>query len=261
MSVWPCSPASGPALHTVPIALQAPMVDSELVFSALAEFTHTLVQRYAIADVLTHLTFQVPTVLDIFGAGVSVGDEDGILRFATCSTDALLDVERAQEAAQEGPCADAFRTGQVVTTDNLETEQRWPQYRPVAIAGGMHAVAAIPLTVAEAGIGSLNLYTNEAGPWAEDTIRTATLFADMAASYLANASDLQRSERMREQLARALESRVIIEQAKGLIAGREGISVDNAYQKLRRHTRQHNAHLHDVAHAVVNLGLRLEIAP
>src|SRR5436305_15022111 len=146
------------------------MVDNGLVFSALAEFTHTLVQRYAIADVLTHLTFQVPAALDIFGAGVSVGDEDGKLRFATCSTDALLDVERVQEAAQEGPCADAFRTGQLVTSDDLEAEHRWPQYRPAALAGGMCSVAAIPLSAIDNAIGSLNLYATDAGSWAEDTI-------------------------------------------------------------------------------------------
>src|SRR5712672_2799728 len=77
-------PGLWPALHTsTTLVRTAQMVDNELVFSALAEFTHTLVQRYAIADVLTHLTFQVPAALDIFGAGVSVGDEDGMLRFAT----------------------------------------------------------------------------------------------------------------------------------------------------------------------------------
>src|SRR3954451_8409371 len=102
------------------------MADQDLFFSALAEFTHTLVQRYAIADVLSHLTEQVPRVLDIFGAGVSVGDEASVLRFVTCSSDALLEVERTQESAQQGPCVDAYRTGAVVTTPDLATETRWP---------------------------------------------------------------------------------------------------------------------------------------
>src|SRR5205085_1846454 len=156
-------PVSGlHSTHRKPSTGSTVMVDNGLVFSALAEFTHTLVQRYAIADVLTHLTFQVPAALDIFGAGVSVGDEQGILRFATCSTDALLEVERVQEAAQEGPCADAFHTGQLVTTDDLQGEQRWPQYRPVAVEAGMRAVAAIPLSAADNPIGSLNLYASAA---------------------------------------------------------------------------------------------------
>src|SRR3954453_2483193 len=109
------------------------MVDQDLVFSALAEFTHTLVQRYAITDVLSHLTDQVPRVLDIYGAGVSVGDEQSVLRFVSCSSDGMLDVERTQEAAQQGPCVDAYQTGTVITTEDLAKEERWPQYRPVAI--------------------------------------------------------------------------------------------------------------------------------
>src|SRR5438552_13497631 len=109
------------------------MADQDLVFSALAEFTRTLVQRYAIADVLAHLTDQVPRVLDIYGAGVSVGDEESVLRFVTCSSDGMLAVERTQETAQEGPCVDAYQTGNVISTEDLGKEERWPQYRPVAI--------------------------------------------------------------------------------------------------------------------------------
>ena len=93
--------------------------------------------------------------------------------------------------------------------------------------------------------------------WDAEDMAVAALFADMAASYVVNASDLQRSERIREQLQQALESRVLLEQAKGLIAGQQGISVELAYGKLREYTRRHNAHLHDVANAVVHLGLRL----
>jgi GAF domain-containing protein len=234
------------------------VADHELVFSALAEFTHTLTQRYAIADVLSQLTDQVPAVLGIFGGGVSVGDDDGVLRFVTASTGALIKVESTQEEFQEGPCADAFRSGAVVRVPDLAADRRWPRYRPVALAAGLHSVAAIPLRAAEVRVGSLNLYHVEPREWPEDDIRCASLFADMASSYLANASDLQRSERMREQLAQALESRIIIEQAKGIIAGEQKLTVDVAYQRLRRYTREHNARLHDVAHAVVNLGLRFD---
>jgi GAF domain-containing protein len=234
------------------------MADQDLVFSALAEFTHTLVHRYAIADVLSQLTEQVPRALDIFGAGVSVGDEQGALRFVTCSSDQLLELERTQEAAQQGPCVDAFHTGNVQTAHDLNVERRWPQYLPVALASGINAVAAVPLQAAGVRIGSLNLFATTAGTWSDETTRTASLFADMASSYLANASDLQRSERMREQLQQALDSRVIIEQAKGHIAGAQKVTVDVAYQRLRSYTRKHNAGLHDVAHAVVNLGLTID---
>jgi GAF domain-containing protein len=234
------------------------MADLDLAFAAMAEFAHTLVQRYGIADVLSELTDQIPPALGIFGAGVSVGDEQGVLRFVTASTDALLGVERMQEDRQEGPCVDAYHSSRVVTSDDLKTERRWHQYGSLALEDGLRSVAAVPLHVSEVGIGSLNLYAAEPGPWSEDTIRIASIFADMAASYLAHASDLQRSERVREQLQQALDSRVIIEQAKGHIAGQQQVTVDVAFERLRRYTRQHNARLHDVAAAVVNLGLRID---
>ncbi len=236
------------------------MADPDLVFAALSQFTHTLVQRYAIADVLSELTDQVTVALDLSGAGVSVGDDDGRLRFVTCSSETLIDVERTQEAAQQGPCVDAYRSGAIVTSADLHGEPRWPAYRPVALRTGFGAVAAVPLSVAESRIGSLDLYVTDERPWPQDLLEAASLFADMAASYLANASDLQRSERIREQLQHALDSRVIIEQAKGLIAGQHAVPVDTAFGLLRRHTRRHNARLHDVAHAVVHLGLRIDHA-
>jgi len=238
------------------------MTDQDLVFAALSEFAQTLVRRYAIADVLSELSEQTATALELYGAGVSVGDEQGVLRFVTCSKAALTEVERMQEARQDGPCVEAFREGRVVTSADLAAETRWPEYRPPALEHGLVSVAAIPLrnpaADADCGIGSLDLFADEPTSWTDDTIRTASLFADMAASYLANASDLQRSERLREQLQQALDSRVVIEQAKGLIAGQLGIGVEAGYQRLRSYTRSHNASLKEVANAVVNLGLRID---
>jgi GAF domain-containing protein len=233
------------------------MADQKLVLDALTEFAHTLVGRYAIVDVLVHLTDQLVPTISLFGAGVSVGDDTGTLRFVTASDDHLIEVERAQEAAQEGPCAECFHTCRQVTSPDLEAETRWPTYRPVALRHGLRSVAAVPLRAGEACIGSLNMFAATPRDWDADDMAIAALFADMAASYVANASDLQRSERIREQLQQALDSRVLLEQAKGLIAGQQGISVELAYNKLREYTRSHNAHLRDVANAVVHLGLRL----
>jgi GAF domain-containing protein len=141
--------------------------------------------------------------------------------------------------------------------ENLEADSRWPEYAPIAISAGFCAVAAIPLRAADGCIGSLNLYSRAIRAWEEDELEQALLFADIASSYVANASDLQRSERVREQLQQALDSRIVIEQAKGMIAAHQGLTIDQAYDKLRSYTRGHNASLHEVANAVVNLGLEL----
>jgi GAF domain-containing protein len=206
---------------------------------------------------LVALNERLVPILEIDGAGVSVTDDNGNLRFVTATSDDLVVVERAQEAAQEGPCADTLRSCSPTSANDLTTDERWPTYRPVALEAGFHAAAAVPLRSQEACIGSLDLYSAPTRIWNDDDIRIAALFSDMAASYLVNASDLARSERTREQLQEALNSRIIIEQAKGLIAGQSGVSVDDAYKLLRDYTRSHNARLHDVAHAVVRLGLTL----
>jgi GAF domain-containing protein len=233
------------------------MADKRPLFDALTEFARTIVGRYEISDVLYRLTDQVVAVLGLDGAGVSVADEHDALRFVTASSADLVRIERVQDSEQQGPCASAFRTCAPVTCEDLAAETRWPKYTRVALAEGYRAVAAVPLRSADGSFGSLNLYSKALRSWEPQEITEALLLADVAASYVTNASALKRSERVREQLQVALESRIVIEQAKGVLAAREGISVDEAFQKLRRYTRSHNAKLHEIANAIVHRELRL----
>jgi GAF domain-containing protein len=231
------------------------MPERDVLLDALTEFARNLVTAYGIADVLIQLTDRVVGALHLDGAGVSVGDDHEQLRFVTASTDDLIEIEQAQEALQQGPCVSAWQSSQVILAEDLRGETRWPEYVPIALKSGYGAVSAIPLRNADRSIGSLNCYSRSARAWSEEDGHVALLFADMASSYLIHASALQRSERIREQLQQALDSRVIIEQAKGVLAARHSVSVDEAYKRLRRYTRSHNAHLHDIADAIVNLGL------
>jgi AmiR/NasT family two-component response regulator len=105
-------------------------------------------------------------------------------------------------------------------------------------------------------LGAMNIYSAEPRLWTDDEIATAQVLADMATSYLVNASELEKSRRTSEQLQEALQSRVVIEQAKGILSAERRISMDEAFETLRRHARNHNANLRAVADAVVNLGLR-----
>jgi GAF domain-containing protein len=234
------------------------MADQRLLLQALSDFAHTLVQRYAVADVLFRLTDHVSDVLNVAGAGVSLGDEDRRLRFITASNETITEIERVQELAQTGACVEAFTTGTVVESDDLGTELRWPELVPDALRLGLRSVVALPMSFGDNDtIGSLNIYDTRARRWEEDDLHAARVLADMAVSYVANASELERAERVREQLQRALESRVVIEQAKGMIAAERGIGVGEAFKLLRQHARSRNASLHNVADAVVNLGLHL----
>src|SRR4051812_28168257 len=116
------------------------MTNHDALFEALAEFAHTVVGRYAIADVLQRLGDRVVLVLDIDGAGVSVHDDQRALQFVTASTEALNTVERSQDELQSGPCVTAFQEAKVTTSADLATDTRWPQYRQVALATGFQAV-------------------------------------------------------------------------------------------------------------------------
>lgn len=234
------------------------MVDQRLLHRMLAHFARTLVQRYAVGDVLYELSEHVLAVLGIEAAGVSLDDGTGRLRFATAINEASAHMEQAQERAQAGPCIEAFREGKVVLVPDLGREaERWPEFAETAFAEGFHSMAAIPMPLEGHRLGALNLYRMRAHEWQEDEIEAASLFADMATSYVVNAGELERTRVSVAQLERALESRIVIEQAKGVIAAEREVSVDKAFEILRAHARNHHANLHEVAEAVVRLGLRL----
>jgi GAF domain-containing protein len=126
---------------------------------------------------------------------------------------------------------------------------------PVVHAAGIKSMASIPMGLDGTWLGALNLYTLTPRAWAEDDIATAEVFADVATSVLLHASERQRAEQVREHLEHALQTRVIIEQAKGILANRHHLTVDAAFALLRLHARSHNASVRSVAEAVVNLGL------
>jgi GAF domain-containing protein len=235
------------------------MADQQVLFQALSEFAEKLVGRYVVTDVLVQLGDHLVRSLELAAAGVSLGDEDGLLRFATAVPAHVTDVEEIQELEQGGPCVNTYKTGKPTRSPDLADEDRWPrEYVERALAAGLRAVVSIPMRFEDRTLGSIDLYSNEPRWWSDDDIATATVFANIATSYLVHASRLEQSERIREQLQHALDSRVVIEQAKGIIARDLNISVDQAWQRLRSHARSRSANLHDVAAAVVNLGLRIE---
>jgi GAF domain-containing protein len=232
------------------------MVDQAQFLRILSEFAQTLVRRYQVGDVLYELVERLSGVLDVAGAGVSLGEADHV-RFVTGVGEAVVRVEEVQETAQEGPCTEAYRHGKVITVPDLrEVTGKWDNYRPAALDNGFLAVAALPMMVDSRAIGALNLYNHQVRQWSDDDLAAARVLADMATSYIINASELEKAQRTTEQLQEALDSRLVIEQAKGILAADGRLGIDQAYQVLRRHARSHNASLRSVADAVVNLGLR-----
>jgi GAF domain-containing protein len=223
----------------------------------LSEFAHTLARRYEISDVLYRLADHMVEILDLAGAGVSVGDEDGRLRPVTPINDLTRHLEAKEEEYQEGPCVDAFQDGRVVV-EQIGDEQRgrWPRWSKEAEKLGVLNVAGIPMRIGDEVLGAVNLYRTDERPWTDAELTAAQVLTDMATSYLLGASELERHRRTTEQLQAALESRVVIEQAKGILAAERNIDVDKAFELLRAHARRRRVAVKVVAEAVVQLGLR-----
>jgi GAF domain-containing protein len=131
------------------------------------------------------------------------------------------------------------------------------EFSATAIRLEVAGVAGIPMRLADQIIGALNLYAAGAREWSAEDIAVAGVLADVATSYVVNASKLRQQEQVSEQLQHALESRVVIEQAKGITAQQNSVTIDQAYQLMRGHARNNNASLRTVAEAIVAVGLRV----
>jgi GAF domain-containing protein len=236
--------------------------DEELLTKVLSEFAHTLAGRFDVSEVLYRLAAHVIEILGVAGTGVSVVDKDGQLRPVTGVNRLTTEAEAVEEAHQEGPCVDAFHLGAEVVVPRLADEgHKWPNWTRKANELGIEAVLSVPLKSHERSLGAMNIYNGEPRDWRESDVRVARVLCDMAAAYISNASELEQARRTGEQLQEALESRIIIEQAKGVLASQMGVSVDEAFSVLRHHARSHGATLRAVAGAVVNLGLRPDRGP
>ncbi|MGC0249014.1 GAF and ANTAR domain-containing protein [Pseudactinotalea sp. Z1748] len=227
------------------------------VLAEIAEFLRTLLAPYDVLTVLQDLAARVQELLDLHGAGVSLS-RDGTLEFITAVPASLAELEKEQRDGPGGPCREAFGTGEVVAIDDIAAvTDRWPRYCSLATGSGITSVAGIPMKVEERTIGALNLYSAERREWSRQDLTIATLFADAASVYLINSTDHAHQRRLNDQLQEAFRSRVVIEQAKGIIAQTHDIDVEEAFQRIRRHARAQHTSLHAVSEAIVNLRMRL----
>ena len=227
------------------------MVDTDALHHAFREYTRGLLQSYDIGETLYWLTDQVPLVIDVDGAGVWLGNPDTTIGLVTATDATVTRVESRQLALNDGPCLDAFAKGEQIVSDDLTCETRWPGFAAVAREHGYNAVAGLPMPVDHQPIGALNLYRATPSPWLPEELEAAQLLADMATGYVVNVRNLDESRTLSDQLTHALDSRVVIEQAKGLIAGRHHIDVDQAFDLLRAQARREQRSLHEVCRQVL----------
>jgi GAF domain-containing protein len=223
------------------------------VVEALVEMADTLVDDYDVVDLLTGLADRCVSLLDVSAAGVMLASPEGSLGLVASSSEAMRLLELFELQTQEGPCLDAFRTGQSVEHENLQAGSgRWPSFSAAALQAGFASALALPLRLREATLGALNLLRVTRTPMDEADVIVARAFADLATLSIIQHRTAAESQRLNEQLSAALTSRVVIEQAKGVIAERAGVDLAEAFSRLRSHARNHNRRLTDVARAAID---------
>ncbi|MGA7149649.1 MAG: GAF and ANTAR domain-containing protein, partial [Microbacterium sp.] len=168
-------------------------------------------------------------------------------------------VETMQLGAQAGPCIECYRTGAVVTVPDIAAvSDEWGAFRDSATAQGFRSAEAIPLRLRDVTIGTLNLLRSEAGGAPEDDLVTARAFADVATIGILHERTLRESEALTQQLELALSTRIVIEQAKGVVSFTNGVPIDEAFELMRTYARDHGLRISDVAGRLVRRELHLK---
>jgi transcriptional regulator with GAF, ATPase, and Fis domain len=223
-------------------------MDADLLSDTFVELADTMVADFDVIDFLHVLTDRSVALLSASAAGVVLADPRGELRVAASSNDAAGLLELFQIQNDQGPCLDCFRTGQPVTAADLAGPgQQWPRFAAAAARSGFRAVEALPMRLRDQVIGALNLFWTAPGPFDRAELRIGQALADVATIGLLHERNVRRSETIAEQLQAAVNSRVVIEQAKGKLAERRSLDMDQAFTLLRDYARNSNQRLTDVA--------------
>jgi GAF domain-containing protein len=235
------------------------MPREDLLAQTFVQLADSLVDDFDIIDLLTMLTDRCVELLDADAVGILLADRDGNLRVMAASSERARLLELFQLQNDEGPCLEAHATGAaVVHLDLASATDRWPQFAPEAMSAGFMSVYALPLRLRTVVIGALNLFRTESDGLPDADLLLAQALADVASIAILQDQAVRSSEIRAGQLQHALDSRVAIEQAKGMLAERGRSDMDEAFRRLRSFARNNNRQLTDVAADVVIGALALD---
>jgi len=228
------------------------MSRESLLVRTLVELADNLVDDFDVIDVLTVLSDRCVEALDVDSAGVMLTSPGGELQVVASSSDTMRGLELFELQSDEGPCVDCFRSGApIVNVELAGSDVQWPIFAPRAVADGFHSVHALPMHVRGTTVGALNLFRIAQGTLGADDVLVAQALADVATIAIIQHEAAVDAAVLNVQLGEALNSRIIIEQAKGRISEASGRDVDESFQRLRNHARNHNLRLTELARDVV----------
>lgn len=224
------------------------------LLETLVSLADTVVADFDVVDLFYRLVDAATELLDVAAAGLLLADNEGDLHVMAVTNEEAAFVEMVQMQREEGPCYDAYRTGEVVWASLTEPDaaQRWPIFSSAALEAGFAGVLAMPMRLRAIVVGALNLFRSELGELDESDLMAAKALTDLATIAILQSRITQDSETVIAQLQRALDSRVAIEQAKGIISEKTQIRLDQAFARLRRHARDNNKRLEDIAEEIIS---------
>ncbi|MEV0459207.1 GAF and ANTAR domain-containing protein [Catellatospora methionotrophica] len=227
-------------------------VSAQRLARVFVEIADTLVDEFDLIEFLQLLAERTADLLDASPVGLLLADQHGRLEFMAASDESVKLLELFQVQNREGPCLEAFSTGTpVVNADLGQAADRWPLFAPRAVRAGFRSVHAFPLRLRAERIGAMNVFSTQVGGRLADTdVEIVQALADVASIGLLQERAISRGERLSEQLQGALNSRIVIEQAKGAIAQARGVSVDEAFALIRAYCRSNNLRLGEVARTI-----------
>jgi GAF domain-containing protein len=225
----------------------------ERLIETLVELADTLVDDFDVIEFLHTLTSRATELLDAVEAGLLLADPGGHLQLMASSSERTRALELFQLQNEEGPCLECYRTGKPVIAEDLDAERgRWPRFVPEACKDGFASVHAVPLRLRQDVIGALGLFGAASGRLSEADLMACQGMAHIATISLLHQRAIGEAHTTANQLQLALNSRIVIEQAKGVLAERGSIDMDEAFQTLRTYARNHNRRLSGVADDVVH---------
>jgi GAF domain-containing protein len=204
-----------------------------------------------VEDAITEVVQTTHAMFGVDGAGLMLVDDEQHLRKVAASDDRFGHLEDLQIQHQEGPCIDAFDAQELVSAEDLASEQRWPTFSKAAVAREVGAVLASPLPYNQSAVGVVAVLSEQRHPWSPEGELALLAFTDMAALFIASMMQGERQSELAARLQGALDSRKVIEQAKGMLMGRSGISARDAYEELRARARSERRKLRAVCAEIV----------
>lgn len=212
----------------------------------------SLVSGFDVVGLFDDLTGACVELIEVSAAGLMLVDHSGRLQVMASSSERSRLLELLELQNDEGPCLDCHRTGQAVLVHDLAAQRRrWPRFSDAALQVGFGAVYALPMRLRDETVGALNLFHERAEALDPTAVRLAQGLADIATIGLLQQRAVQRGADLAEQLQNALNSRVTIEQAKGVIAERHNVGMHTAFELIRGHARRTGRNLSEVAAEVI----------